>query len=41
MTVLCHPTAVIEEGATLGKDVFVGPYATVGEYVTLGAGTKI
>jgi len=41
MTVLCHPTAVIEEGATLGKDVFVGPYATVGQYVTLGAGTKI
>lgn len=41
MTALCHPTAVIEDGATLGEDVFVGPYATVGKHVALGAGTKI
>ncbi len=41
MTVLRHPTAVIEDGATVGDDVFIGPYATVGKHVTLGAGTKI
>ena len=37
----CHPTAVIEEGATLRDGVFVGPYATVGAHVTLGAGTRV
>ncbi len=37
----CHPTAVIEDGATLGTGVVLGPYATVGRHVTLGAGTRI
>jgi UDP-N-acetylglucosamine acyltransferase len=31
-----HPTAVISEGATLGADVFIGPYCVVGPQVTLG-----
>lgn len=30
-----HPTAIIEEGATLGKDVIIGPYSCVGPEVTL------
>lgn len=30
-----HPTAMIEPGATLGKDVSIGPYCVVGKEVTL------
>jgi len=41
MTSLCHPTAVIEDGASLGDGVLIGPYATVGKHVTLGSGTKV
>ena len=31
-----HPTAVIEDSATLGKDVFIGPMVYIGENVILG-----
>jgi len=31
-----HETAIIKEGAKLGKDVQVGPYCCIGENVTLG-----
>ncbi len=31
-----HPSAVIEEGATLGQDVKIGPFCTVGPNVVLG-----
>lgn len=31
-----HPTAVIAEGATLGKNVKIGPYCVIGEHVVLG-----
>lgn len=31
-----HPTAIVEPGATLGKDVQIGPYCIVGPNVTLG-----
>ncbi|MSO92142.1 MAG: acyl-ACP--UDP-N-acetylglucosamine O-acyltransferase [Rhodospirillales bacterium] len=33
-----HPTAVVEEGAELGKDVTIGPYCHVGAVVKLGDG---
>ncbi len=36
-----HPTALIEDGATLGPDVEVGPYCIVGRSVALGAGVKL
>lgn len=36
-----HPTAVIEDGAQLGADVEVGPYACIGRDVVIGAGTRI
>lgn len=38
---MIHPTAIIDPGAELGKDVSVGPYAIVGPKVTLGDGTTI
>jgi UDP-N-acetylglucosamine acyltransferase len=31
-----HPTAIIEDGATLGVDVEIGPYCCVGPHVVLG-----
>ena len=31
-----HPTAIIENGAQLGKDVSIGAYAYIGSHVTLG-----
>ncbi len=36
-----HPTAIVEDGAQLGADVEVGPYAHVGAHVKIGAGTTI
>ncbi len=36
-----HPTAIIEDGAVLGADVEVGPYAIVGREAVVGAGTRI
>lgn len=36
-----HPTAVIEDGATLGEDVSVGPFAYIGAKVTIGEGTTV
>lgn len=30
-----HPTALIEEGATLGQNVHIGPYCTISKNVTL------
>ena len=32
-----HPTAVVEDGAKLGADVEIGPYAHIGKDVVLGA----
>ncbi len=31
-----HPSAVVSDKATLGKNVKIGPFCTVGEFVTLG-----
>ncbi len=36
-----HPTAIIEDGARLGADVEVGPYAHIGPHVVIGDGTVI
>jgi UDP-N-acetylglucosamine acyltransferase len=36
-----HPTAVIEDGASLGKDVDIGPYCVVGGQVSLGDGVRL
>jgi len=38
---LIHPTAVIEEGALLGSDVSVGPFAYIGSKVKIGDGTSV
>lgn len=36
-----HQTAIVEDGAKLGNDVTVGPYAHVGADVTIGDGTSV
>ena len=36
-----HQTAIVEDGAVLGADVEVGPYAHIGKDVKVGAGTVI
>jgi len=36
-----HPTAVIENGAILGNDVFVGPFAYIGSKVRIGDNTTV
>lgn len=36
-----HPTAIIHENASLGKDVTVGPHAIIDAHVTIGNGTTI
>lgn len=36
-----HPTAVIEEGAKVGKDVFIGAYAYIGDNCEIGNGCRI
>lgn len=35
------PTARVEKGAVLGKDVTIGPYCIVGDKVTLGDGCRL
>ncbi len=36
-----HPTAVIEESASVGKDVYIGAYAYIGENCVIGDGCLI
>ena len=36
-----HRTAVIEDGAKIGKDVHIGPYCIVGSNVEIGDGTVL
>ena len=36
-----HPTAIIDPGAVLGKNVSVGPYSVIGDGVTIGDGSEI
>src|SRR5688572_30094275 len=41
MTTKIHPTAVIADGAELGRDVAIGPYAVIGPDVRIGDGTVV
>lgn len=36
-----HPTAIVGQGARLGKDVSIGPYAVLGDQVRVGDRTRI
>lgn len=36
-----HPTAIVEKGAQLGADVFIGPFCTIGANVKIGSGTRL
>ena len=36
-----HPTAVIEESASVGEDCYIGPNVYIGEGATVGRGTQI
>ncbi|MDD2450841.1 acyl-ACP--UDP-N-acetylglucosamine O-acyltransferase [Sulfurovum sp.] len=36
-----HPTAIIEDGAQLGENVTVGPFAYIGPKVKIGDGTSV
>ena len=38
---MIHPTAIIEEGAQLGKNVRVGPHCYIGPHVVLGDGCEL
>lgn len=36
-----HPTAIIHESATIGKEVTIGPYAVIDQNVQIGDGTTL
>ena len=36
-----HPSAIVEDGATLGADVAIGPFCVVGPEVVLGDGVEL
>lgn len=36
-----HPTACVEESATVGDDCYIGPFCYIGKNVTLGRGCQI
>ena len=36
-----HPTAIVQDGARLGADVEIGPYAHIGAFVSIGDGTVV
>jgi UDP-N-acetylglucosamine acyltransferase len=38
---MIDPTARIENGATIGRDVSIGPYCTIGANVTVGDGCRL
>jgi len=39
--VTIHPTAIVEDGARLARDVTIGPFCTVGPDVTLAEGVEL
>jgi len=41
MSTVVHPTAIIENGALLGSDVYVGPYCTIAKGARIGNGTRL
>jgi UDP-N-acetylglucosamine acyltransferase len=40
-TVDCHPTAIVDPSAQLAEGVRIGPYAVIGEHVSLGRDTVV
>jgi len=36
-----HPTAIVEDGAQLATDVFIGAFCIIGPQVTIGSGTVV
>ncbi|NMC41470.1 MAG: UDP-3-O-(3-hydroxymyristoyl)glucosamine N-acyltransferase [Bacteroidales bacterium] len=36
-----HPTAIIEEGASVGENVYIGAYAVIGQGCRIGDGSKV
>ena len=36
-----HPTAIIDQSATIADDVMIGPYSVIGAGVEIGAGSKV
>ena len=36
-----HPTAIVEKGAKIGSEVYIGPYCIVGADVEIGDGTRL
>ncbi len=36
-----HPTAIVEDGATIGENVIIGPYSMVGSQVDLHDGVEL
>jgi len=38
---MIHPSAIIEDGAVIGKDVTIGPNAFVSRYAVIGDGVEI
>lgn len=41
MSTFIHPTAIVEEGAELGKDVHIGPFCTIGAQVQIGDRSRL
>lgn len=41
MTARIHPSAIVDPGASLGRDVEVGPFAIIGPNVIIGDGCRI
>lgn len=41
MTTTIHPTAIVEDGATLGANVTIGPFTVVHANAVIGEGTRI
>ncbi len=40
-TAIIHPSSIVEEGATIGAGVRIGPFCFVGSQVEIGAGTEL
>ncbi len=38
---MIHPTAIVDPGAEIGKNVRIGPYSIVADHVVIGDGTTI
>jgi UDP-N-acetylglucosamine acyltransferase len=41
MSKFIHPTAIVEAGASIGEDCYVGPYSTIGPNVVLEDGVRL